>query len=201
MARAFALFVLVGLILLVGFLGYEFFTVSTQNNQLKAANGSLQQKIDKLNQQLSGKTSGTTGTTSNASSSSFASKTCTATAVPQSEQDTLASAISAQDYNSVKAYMADQVNVVIAGQEKGGDESAADATIDLTYLNAATAPWNFKLPSTTTDVWRAHTFKQYFTGVYIAGESTDNEVISLQFDGCNKVSGIFMANDVTLLDE
>lgn len=204
MARALALGVLVGLILLVGFLGYEFFSVSTQNNQLKAANASLQQKADKLSKQAASAKSSGNGTTSTSSSSS-GGKTCNAstptTTVAQTLKNAIASYVSTQDYDSLQSYMANQVNVVIAGQEKGGNESSDDAVADMAYLNSGTAPWNFSLPTSTTDIWRAHTFQSYFTGNYFAGEAADNVIVSFQFDGCSKINAVFMANDPTLVEQ
>lgn len=204
MARALALGVLAGLILLVGFLGYEFFSVSTQNEQLKAANTSLQQKVDKLNKQVAAAKSAE-GSTASTGSSSSTGKTCNAstptTTIAQTLKDAIASYVSTQDYDSLQSYMANQVNVVIAGQEKGGNESSGAAVADMAYINSGTTPWDFSLPASTTDVWRAHTFKSYFTGNYFAGEAADDVIVSFQFDGCSKINTIFMANDPALVEQ
>jgi hypothetical protein len=207
MARALALGVLVGLILLVTFLGYEFFSVATQNNQLKAANASLQQKVDKLNKQVASgsKSASTSGTNASTGTSASTGKTCNAstplTTIAKTLKDTIASYVSNEDYDSLQSYMADQVNVVIAGQEKGGNESSDDAVSDMAFINSGTTPWNFSIPTGTTDVWRAHTFQPYFTGNYFAGEAADNVIVSFQFDGCSKINTIFMASDPSLVEQ
>ncbi|HSW99232.1 MAG TPA: hypothetical protein VLF71_05330 [Candidatus Saccharimonadales bacterium] len=197
LSRMVALLVLVGLVLLVVFFAYQFTTVSSQNAQLKTANAALQKKVNDLTQQPAGQT----GTTSNANSSSFGAKTCTATTPSQSEQDDLVAAVENQNYALAKKYMADSVNVVIAGQEKGGQEPQAQALTDLKFLDQGGAPWNFDISGDTLGIWRSHSLKAYFAAPLVVGASADGVVVSFQFDTCAKVSTIFMTGDSTYLSQ
>ena len=197
LSRMIALLVLVGLVLLVVFFAYQFMTVSSQNSQLKTANAALQKKVDDLSKQSNAQT----GTTSNANSSSFAAKTCTAANPTQSEQDDLVSAVENQNYALVKKYMADKVYVVIAGQDKGGQETQDQAVTDLKFLNPAGNPWNFDISGDTLGIWRSNSLKAYFAPPLVVGASADNWVVSFQFDSCAKVGTIFMTANSTYFSQ
>ncbi|HEX7963079.1 MAG TPA: hypothetical protein VF466_00665 [Candidatus Saccharimonadales bacterium] len=162
-----------------------------QNAQLTAQVASLQRKA------------GTSGGGSAGSGSSGGSaqpnSSCSAV-VSTSLKNNIIAAMNSGNFAALQGSMASQVNLVIAGSEKGGKEAAAAAVDDMSYLNGVTPPWNFSLPAaTTTDVWAKNFYGQYFTGKFFAGTTQANEVVSFQFDSCSKIDTVFMASDAALL--
>lgn len=161
-----------------------------QNAQLAAQVASLQKKTG---------TSGSNSASSGSGGSTQPSNSCSAV-ISTSLKNNIIAAMNSGNFAALEGSMASQVNLVIAGSEKGGKEAAATAVDDMSYLNGVTPPWNFSLPAaTTTDVWAKNFYGQYFSGKFFAGSTQANEVVSFEFDSCSKINTVFMASDAALL--
>jgi hypothetical protein len=109
-------------------------------------------------------------------------------------------AVGSKNYAALEAYMADSVNVILAASEGIGARTPAQATNDLKYLDAATAPWDFSLPAATIASWRAGDYGRYIPATNtIIGKSSDGYVVVFAFDSDNNVTSIFMAVNDELL--
>ncbi|HSX00234.1 MAG TPA: hypothetical protein VLH38_04325 [Patescibacteria group bacterium] len=192
--KTLAVIILLLLLAAAGWLAWQLKQCKDEDKKTTVTNTQLEQKVASLNKQLVT----TKATASNSASTSSAA--CAVTSIPQSLKDNMADAVKSKNYAALAGYMASPVTVVIAASEKGGSESPAQAVADMAYLSGATDPWNFALPSGTTDVWAAHFYKQYFTGMFYTGEAASHHVVSLQVDSCGKISSVFMAADATLLE-
>lgn len=117
----------------------------------------------------------------------------------QATNESIANAVKNKDYASLQSLMAGSVNVVVAGSEKSGYESPAQAVSDLSYLDRGTAPWNFIVPAATLSTWKAGFYKNYFTGTVDVGEAANTVVVSFGFDSAGKINVVFMAASADLL--
>ena len=114
--------------------------------------------------------------------------------ISASLKENTAAAISSGNTAALEGYMASSVNVVIAGSEKSGAETAAQAVSDLSYLNAGTAPWNFSVPAATLTTWQNGSYKQYFgANTTIVGESANSYVVSFGVNTSGKIDTVFMS--------
>jgi hypothetical protein len=196
-ARMLAMVVFALLILSTGYLALQLLQCKNQDKKTAAANAQLEQKVVKLTRDLAA-VKGEAPAKTNAATGE---KVCTSTAVTQTLKDNIAAAVTSKNYAALQGYMAAQVNVVIAASEKGGNEAPAKAVDDMAYLDNGIPPWDFALPSSTTDIWAAHFYKDYFIGTFFAGKSSTDNVVSFQFDSCGKIKTVFMAADAGILEQ
>jgi Tfp pilus assembly protein PilE len=127
-----------------------------------------------------------------------AAKTTTTTpaapVISASLKENTAAAITSGNTAALQGYMADSVNVVIAGSEKTGQESSAAAVKDLDYLNSGTAPWNFALDSATLTTYQNGFYKQYFgADSTIVGQAANGYVVSFGVNAAGKIDTVFMS--------
>ncbi len=72
------------------------------------------------------------------------------------------------------------------------DITPAEAVANLSYVTGAPGPWNFSLPSATTDPWHTNTYYGYlFTGDDITGRAADGTIVSFGISG-GQVTTILM---------
>jgi cytoskeletal protein RodZ len=176
------------IVVIVGILGFTGWYVIRANGNTKD-NLSLAAGTNVAVKAKAKKT--TTKTTTNTTSSSVISVAL---------KENTAAAISSGNTAALEGYMAASVNVVIAGSEKTGAETAAKAVSDLSYLNSGTAPWNFSVPAATLTTWQNGFYKQYFgQNVTIVGEAANGYVVSFGVNASGKIDTVFMAASADLL--
>lgn len=118
----------------------------------------------------------------------------TTSVISASLKENTAAAISSGNTAALEGYMTSSVNVVIAGSEKSGAESAALAVKDLDYLNSGTAPWDFDLPAATLTTYQNGFYKQYFTAdATIVGQAANGYVVSFGVNASGKIDTVFMS--------
>lgn len=136
------------------------------------------------------KKSTTTNSSTNAS---------TAYTVPDSLKSNTADSVKSGNTAALQGYMASSVNVVIAGSEKSGAESAVLAIKDLDYLNSGTDPWNFALDSATLNSYANGAYKSYFGSNTIVGQSANGYVVSFHVNNSGKIDTVFMSSSTDQL--
>lgn len=114
-------------------------------------------------------------------------------------KNTIADAVTSRNYAALEGSMADQVTVVYAATEFGGQKTPAEAVSAMDYLNNGTAPWDFDLPEATINGYRAGFYEQYFPANAYVGKSSDDLVVSFGFDDCAKINMIFIAANAETL--
>jgi len=109
-------------------------------------------------------------------------------------KENTAAAISSGNTAALEGYMATSVNVVIAGSEKSGAESAAAAVKDLDYLSPLSTTWNFALDNATLAKYQAGFYKQYFGATTtIVGQAANGYVVSFGVNAAGKIDTVFMS--------
>lgn len=191
--------VLIALVLLLaassGYFGWQ----STKNSKDKKA---AQSELESINKKLADSQKQLTDAkkqlddTKKTSSSTPAKVTISAAL-----KENIAAAISSKNTAALEGYMASSVSVVIAGTEKGGAESAAQAVADLAYLNNATSPWDFNLSAATLTSFKNGFYGNYFGDNTYAGQSANKYVVSFEVNSSGKISIIFMAVSSDLLTQ
>jgi cytoskeletal protein RodZ len=126
-----------------------------------------------------------------------AKTTTTAPAAPvisDSLKENTAAAISSGNTAALEGYMADSVNVVIAGSEKAGVDNAAAAVKGLDYLNPLSTTWNFALDNATLTKYQNGFYKQYFGATTtIVGQAANGYVVSFGVNAAGKIDTVFMS--------
>ena len=114
-------------------------------------------------------------------------------------KNTIADAVTSRNYAALEGSMADQVTVVYAATEFGGQKTPAEAVSAMDYLNNGTAPWGFDLSAATINGYRAGFYEQYFPTDAYVGKSSDDLIVSFGFDDCAKINMIFIAANAEML--
>ena len=172
--------------------GWRNNSAEDQNQGYQDQISQLQQKIVKLQKDLSGSSS---QTNKNKASTNVADTTKPSAAALENIEASITSGNTA----ALEGYMAATVRVIIAASEGVGDRTPAQAVSDIKYLNSGTDPWDFSLPAATIDGYQAGDYKSYFPNGALIGKSANNYVVSFTFDSAGKISGVFMVADADLL--
>jgi hypothetical protein len=162
--------------------GWLFWQNNQQNAQFNKERSDLQARISELNSKITAP-----------SSDSTTSEPCCNGTVPQSTKDAIRTAITSHDYGPLESLMASSVRSVVAASEYGPTVTPAQAIVDLRRLNDAAAPWDFNLPTATIDDYKASEYKDYFKATSFVARSADGMVVSINFDDCGKINGIFIS--------
>lgn len=111
----------------------------------------------------------------------------------------LSAAVSSGETDALDAAFTDPVRVVIASSEADSQVSALDAVLALDYVQPGVGTWEWDLPSTTLDGYRASEYYgDFFPADVIVGRSSEGPVVAFSTsDG--KVHTILMAIDEQLL--
>ncbi|HRN90769.1 MAG TPA: hypothetical protein PK265_03385 [Candidatus Saccharibacteria bacterium] len=126
------------------------------------------------------------------------------TSVPNSQtRENTEAAIESGNYSALLNVFNNKVDYVIAASEAAGEHTAAQAVEDLKYLDSASAPWDFNLPTSELESYAASKYygKYFPTTGAVVGKSADNKVVSLIFNSDGKIVTLFMSADATLLNE
>ena len=139
-------------------------------------------------------------TSSSAAKSTTGPIAAPATTAPSAaELENIKASITSGNTAALEGYMASSVYEVIAASESAGAKTPTDAINGLSYINpGGDNTWDFALPTATLSAYQAGFYKQYFPTTALVGKSSDDHVVSFQFDSTGKISGIFMAIASTL---
>jgi len=114
------------------------------------------------------------------------------TGLTAADRANLRDAITSGNTAAIEAYLSNPVRVIIMSSECCFDITPAEAVNELSYVTGAPGPWNFSLPSATTDPWHTNTYYGYlFTGDDITGLAADGTVVSFGISG-GQVTTILM---------
>lgn len=180
------------IVLLLGGLGYMswlWWAAAEDKAKLETANSSLQSQLDQLRAELSAKQKDKTDDDLDPCDSTISADL----------QANIRDAIGSGNTAALEGYMTNPVNVILAASEGLGNRTPAQAVVDLDYLDAATAPWNFSLPPATLANYQAGFYTDYFKNNSVVGKSADNMVVSFSFDDCAKIKTVFMSAAEDLL--
>lgn len=100
-----------------------------------------------------------------------------------------------------ETYVTDPVIFVLAGTEKGGQDSAAEAAQGMSYTHSATGPWDFDLSAETIANYEAGFYRDYFDANTYAGKADSGMVASFDFDCDGKIKQIFISASEDMLLE
>lgn len=161
-----------------------------RDKQAKDENKRNQQQINELKQKLQEQTTGTDEKTGDE----------TAPAVPtQAMIDNIKAVFATGNTQPLETYMTTQVKVILAASECCGNKSPAEATQEVTsFMQKASAVWNFSIDAATLTKYRAGAYKEYFPNNAVIGKSGDL-VISFSFDNAGKINTVFMTNVESVL--
>lgn len=114
------------------------------------------------------------------------------TGLTASDRANIRDAITSGNTAAIEGYLSNPVRVIIMSTECCFDITPAEAASNLSYVTGAPGPWNFSLPSATTDPWHANTYYGYlFTGDDITGRAADGTIVSFGISG-GQVTTILM---------
>ena len=114
------------------------------------------------------------------------------TGLTASDRANIQDAITSGNTAPIEGYLSNPVRVIIMSSECCWDVTPAEAVSDLSYITGAPGPWNFSLPSATTDPWHTNEYYGYlFTGDDITGRASDGTIVSFGISG-GQVTTILM---------
>lgn len=102
-------------------------------------------------------------------------------------------AVTTKNYEPLQPYLADTVNVILAASEGVGPRTPDQAVVDMEYLNAGTAPWDFELDGTILSDYRSGDYAAYFPVSALVGKAANGYVVSFSFNADGEISTIFMS--------
>lgn len=109
-----------------------------------------------------------------------------------SDRANIRDAITSGDTAAIEGYLSNPVRVIIMSSECCWDITPSEAVSQLSYVTGAPGPWNFSLPSATTDPWHTNVYYGYlFTGDDITGRAADGTIVSFGISG-GQVTTILM---------
>ena len=181
--------VVVLLAISTAYLGWQYKQLSDDKKQ-------LQSQIDNLNKQL---------TSVKESVKTSANPTPTPTTkvvISKALLENVPAAINTMNTAALEGYMAPTVNVILAASEGIGPQTPVQAVKALDYLNSATEPWNFNLPSSTLSIYKNNQYYgKYFGNNTIVGKSANGYVVAFGVNSSGKIDTIFMAVSEDLLTQ
>jgi hypothetical protein len=111
----------------------------------------------------------------------------------------LADAISSGDTAPIEDYLTEPTRVVIAASEADMQYSAVDAVLALDYVQPGVGTWDFALPASVIDGYRASEYYgDFFPDDVIVGRSDSGAVVAFLPNGA-LIGTIFMAIDESLI--
>ena len=172
----------------VGFAGW--YVVNSKNNANNSYNNAS--KVNNAD-----KTSYKKSTTSKTP----ATPTPAAPVISAALKENTAAAIDSKNTAALEGYMANSVNVVVAGSEHNVTDTAMQAVTELGYFKDSVSPWNFSLDAATLTSYKNGSYGQFFGTNTIVGKSTDGMVVSFRVNASSKIDVVFMAAQASLLTQ
>lgn len=115
--------------------------------------------------------------------------------------ETIEAAVSTGNYSELEEHMSDPVLVIVAASEGHGPQEPSEAVQSLEYLDSASGSWDFDLSDSVLSSWRNDFYGQFFPTGAVVGRSSDDFVVSFNFDSSGDISAIFLAADADLLTD
>lgn len=181
------LYVLLGLVLLAGaaFGGYwyrEQQAVSNEN-ELSATIDQLRERVTELE-----------GPVDTDDSSDVDSATCAAVRPNAAAIENIQAAITTGNTQPLEGHMASSVMVLYAASDGVGERTRTQAVSDITsFIGGSTVSWAFNIPDSTLKSYRNGFYKQYFPETALVGKSSEDRVLSFNFDCDGDIATVFMS--------
>lgn len=128
-----------------------------------------------------------------------AASASSASTVPPVTKANIVAAIESKNYAALDGYMDANVEYAIAASGATGKVTKDKAIAQLSYLNAATEPWNFALSAATLAKYKEGSYKSYLSDDVIFGVSANKYFVSFRLNSAGKIDQLFMAGSTDLL--
>lgn len=169
----------------IGWLVWQWMTLSQQIADLKNQNQLLQSQIATLTE-----TTPPTDETSEACDPVVAADL----------KANIDAAVNSGNYAALEGYMTPSVNVILAASEGVGPQTPAETVASMAYLDGGATPWTFEPDAATIAIWEAGFYNDYFDDNTYVGRAANGMVVVFDFDECGKINEVFMvANEELLL--
>lgn len=113
--------------------------------------------------------------------------------------ENIIASITSKNTAALEGYMTNPVSVILAASEGMGNRTPAQAISDISGFISDTGSWDFNLPQSTIDAYRAGFYTRYFPENSVIGKSNNDKVISFSFDCNGTVSTVFLSSGYDLL--
>lgn len=163
---------------------------NAQVKTLETAIGSLKQQVRSLS-----------GTGDDADDSSGSSTKCTPVRPSDTAVENIEASITSGNTAALEGYMASTVTVVYAASDGLGERTPAQAVSDITsFIGNSLVSWAFTIPASTLSSYGQGSYSKYFPGTAVVGKSSQEKVLSFNFDCSGKISTVFLAAQESLLE-
>jgi hypothetical protein len=176
------------LLLLIGWLSWQWMECKKQETKLKEQAKELQAEIDKLK-----------GIEPKDETAAEEDEVACNDTPTQTMKDNIKAALDTKNTAAFATYTSNPVKYVLAASEFGGDQTPDGAATSLEYTHSATGPWDFNLPAPTLADYDAGFYTDYFDANTYVGRSTDGMVVAFDFNCVGKISQIFVSASEDLL--
>lgn len=188
------LLILVAIVVVVGAAasGYYYRDMLARNAQVTTDGriAGLQAQIDDLNKQLADEKSAASGTNT----------TCIPTQPSAAAVESIKASVTTRNTQPLEGYMASSVTVIYAASEGLGARTPTEAVGDIgSFLGETTVDWTFDIPAETLTAYGQGDYAQYFPSTALVGKSSENKVISFNFDCSGKIVTVFMSTTESIL--
>lgn len=183
--------------------GYFAWAYMKANNEEKDFNSKVDQlsaQVEKLKQELTSKDSASGSNSEDTLSDS--SSTSQKVTLTDSQIENIVAAFNTMNAQPLESYMAQSVSVILAASEFQAAKTPAEAVASLSYLESATAPWDFNLPPATLATYVSNQYYgQYFGEDTLVGRASSKQIVTLHLNSSAKIDRIFMAINENLITE
>ena len=108
-------------------------------------------------------------------------------------KENIQAAITTMNLQPFETYMADEVSVILEASECCGTMTNVEAALQLQYLEAAEAPWNFDQSNETIKKLKEVEPTKYGPESAYIGIASNEYTVSFKFNDDNKISAVTMA--------
>ena len=165
--------------------------------QTQSALAALETAVSSLKKQVKNSSSATDDTDTSAGSSTA----CTAVRPSDTAVESIEASITSGNTAALEGYMASTVNIIYAASDGLGERTPAQAVSDITsFIGDSLVSWAFTIPASTLSSYGQGSYGKYFPGTAVVGKSSEEKVLSFNFDCNGKVSTVFLAPQESLLD-
>lgn len=128
------------------------------------------------------------------------SSTCSPTQPDATAVENIKASVTTRNTQPLEGYMASSVTVIYAASEGLGARTPTEAVSDIgSFLGETTVDWTFDIPAETLTAYSQGDYAQYFPSTSLVTKSSENKVISFNFDCDGKIVTVFMSYDESLL--
>lgn len=175
-----------------------------RDNQIKAADRQTQSTLTALEAavgSLKKQVKNLSGATDDIGTSAGSGTACTVVRPGDAAVENIEASITSGNTAALEGYMASTVNVVYAASDGLGERTPAQAVSDITsFIGNSLVSWAFTIPASTLSSYGQGSYGKYFPGTAVVGKSSEEKVLSFNFDCNGKVSTVFLAAQESLLE-